>query len=63
MNQFKDFSEQYCPYIGANVPTQVTYGEFGKPVKYCLNSFRCPRTKCSMFLHNPEPLVIQSKGD
>lgn len=62
MSQFKDFTEMYCPYICSNVPIEVTYSEKGSPVRFCLNSFRCPRNTCSIYMSNPKKLVIHNIG-
>lgn len=59
MSEFKDFTTRYCPYIQSNVPTEVTYTDTGKPVGLCLNSLRCPRTECSIYMHHPQQLQVR----
>lgn len=62
MKEFKDVMTRYCPYVRQNVPTEVTYTETGKPVGRCLNSFRCPRTVCSIYMNDPENLTVYALG-
>lgn len=58
MTSFKDFRERYCPYAQTNVPVEVTYNEKGEPQQGCLNSFKCPRKECAIYIQSASQLTI-----
>lgn len=61
MNTFKDFKERYCPYIQENIPVEVTYSQKGEPNQKCLNSFKCPRHECSIYIRDAVPLTLYKR--